>query len=102
MAILLFHIISNTAYACQYIVYEFVAKTKHYVLFCFEKLNISRTKWRFMLDIKGFMRYNLIDKKEKETMLFVDGLSVYARYLHGGGAIVSDVHFALATGRALP
>lgn len=35
-------------------------------------------------------------------MLFVDGLSVYARYLHGGGAIVSDVHFALATGRALP
>lgn len=38
-----------------------------------------------MLDIKVFMRYNLIDKKEKETMLFVDGLSVYARYLHGGG-----------------
>lgn len=54
-----------------------------------------------MLDIKVFMRYNLIDKKEKETMLFVDGLSVYARYLHGGGAIVSDVHFCVGDGQSL-
>lgn len=54
-----------------------------------------------MLDIKGFMRYNLIDKKEKETMLFVDGLSVYARYLHGDGAIVSDVSFCVGDGQNL-
>lgn len=54
-----------------------------------------------MLDMKGFMRYNLRDKKEKETMLFVDGLSVYARYLHGDGAIVSDVSFCVGDGQSL-
>lgn len=50
--------------------YDFIPKTKHYVLFCFENIVLRRTKERFMLDIKGFMRYNLRDKKGERDNAF--------------------------------